>query len=245
MAEVTIDRAIGPDITVSASYLYSGGKHLPTFLDTNLNAPNATVEYFLGTESRGTFPFYRGARPDVSINNAIEVADIVESTYNALVLQANKRFSNGLLFSANYTLSKSEDTGQNSTTFISNFATMVDPFNNEAEKGPVFVRPAAPRSLSASTTRRSYLWGIRFGGAGTFESGLPLEPHESAAARRPRRAPRPRRRPTAAAPRIARRSKRATASARAGARRSTCGWRNASTSAAAGRSKRCGKLSTS
>ena len=117
-------------------YLRSTGKHLPTFLDTNLNQPNATVEYFVGTESKGTFPFYRGARPDTTINNAIQVADIVESTYNAMVLQVNKRFSKGLLFSANYTLSKSEDTGQNSTTFISNFATMVDPFDNESEKGP-------------------------------------------------------------------------------------------------------------
>ena len=84
-------------------------------------------------------------RPDANINNAIEVADIVDSTYNALVLQANKRFSNGLLFTANYTLSKSEDTGQNSTTFIANFATMVDPFNNDAEKGTVVLRSASSR----------------------------------------------------------------------------------------------------
>jgi len=175
MAEVTVDRAIGPNITVSASYLYSGGKHLPTFLDRNLNAPNATVEYFLGTESRGTFPFFRGARPDANIINAIEVADIVESTYNALVLQANKRFSNGFLFNANYTLSKSEDTGQNSTTFISGFATMVNPFDNELEKGPSsFDR--RHRGVVSFYYAPDYLWGIGIGGAGTFESGLPLNP---------------------------------------------------------------------
>jgi hypothetical protein len=133
------------------------------------------VEYFVAGQSRGTFPFFRGARPDTRINNAIEVADIVESTYNALVLQANKRFSGGLLFNANYTLSKSEDTGQNSTTFISNFATMVNPFDNEAEKGPAsFDR--RHRGVISVHYAPEYLRGFQVGGTGTFESGLPLNP---------------------------------------------------------------------
>jgi len=175
MAELTIDRAVGSDITLSASYLYSRGKHLPTFVDTNLSPANATVEYIVGTESRGVFPFYRGARPDANINNAIEVADIVSSTYNAMVLQANKRFSKGLLFSANYTLSKSEDTGQNSTTFIANFASMVDPFNNSLEKGPAsFDR--RHRGVVSLYYAPDFLMGFQVGGTGTFESGLPLNP---------------------------------------------------------------------
>ena len=173
MYEATIDRSIGTDITVSASYLRSTGKHLPTFLDTNLNQPNATVEYFVAGASKGTFPFFRGTRPDTTINNAIEVADIVESTYNAMVLQVNKRFSKGLLFNANYTLSKSEDTGQNSTTFISNFATMVNPFDNASEKGPsAFDR--RHRFVGSFHYAPDFLWGVQVGGTGTFESGLPL-----------------------------------------------------------------------
>ena len=175
MAELTVDRAIGNDITVSASYLYSGGKHLPTFVDTNLSPANSTVEFFVDGQSRGTFPFFRGSRPDANINNAIEVADIVESTYNALVLQVNKRFNKGLLFNANYTLSKSEDTGQNSTTFISNFATMVDPFNNAGEKGPAsFDR--RHRGVVSLHYAPGFLYGFQIGGTGTFESGLPLNP---------------------------------------------------------------------
>jgi hypothetical protein len=175
MAEFTVDRAVGSDITVSASYLYSRGTHLPTFVDTNLSPASSTVEYFVGTESKGTFPFFRGTRPDPNINNAIEVADIVESTYNALVLQANKRFSKGLLFNVNYTLSKSEDTGQNSTTFISNNATMVNPFDNEAEKGPAsFDR--RHRGVVSVHYAPDYLYGFQIGGTGTFESGLPLNP---------------------------------------------------------------------
>jgi hypothetical protein len=173
MAELTIDRAVGSDITISGSYLYSRGRHLPTFVDTNLGAPTSTVEYFVGTQSRGVFPFYRGPRPDTNINNAIELADIVESTYNALVLQANKRFSKGLLFNVNYTLSKSEDTGQNSTTFISTFATMVDPRNNDAEKGPSS-SDRRHRGVVSFHYAPEYLWGFQVGGTGTFESGLPL-----------------------------------------------------------------------
>jgi len=175
MAEFTVDRAIGTDITVSASYLYSSGSHLPTFVDTNLNPANSQVELVVDGSSKGVFPFYRGSRPDPNLNNAIEVADIVDSTYNALVLQVNKRFNKGLLFNANYTLSKAEDTGQNSTTFISNFATMVDPFNNDAEKGPSsFDR--RHRGVVSVHYAPDFLWGFQIGGTGTFESGLPLNP---------------------------------------------------------------------
>ena len=175
MAELTVDRAIGTDITVSASYLYSKGSHLPTFVDTNLNPANSQVEFIVDGSSKGVFPFYRGSRPDPNLNNAIEVADIVDSTYNAMVLQVNKRFNKGLLFNVNYTLSKSEDTGQNSTTFISNFATMVDPFNNDAEKGPAsFDR--RHRGVVSVHYAPDFLWGFQFGGTGTFESGLPLNP---------------------------------------------------------------------
>ena len=175
MGEVTVDRQIANTITVSASYLYSKGKHLPTFVDTNLPEPNATVDLVLNGVSQGTFPFFRGTRPDAAINNAILVADTVESEYNALVLQLNKRFADGLLFNANYTLSKSEDTGQNSTTFISNFSTLVNPFDVEGERGPSsFDR--RHRFVASFHYAPSYLWGIQIGGSGTFESGLPLNP---------------------------------------------------------------------
>lgn len=173
MGELSVDRVVGRDITLTASYLYSKGRHLPTFVDANLNSPSATVEYFVAGQSRGTFPFFRGARPDPNINNAIKVDDIVESTYNALVLQANKRFSRGLLFNVNYTLAKSEDTGQNSTTFISNFSTLVNPLDINAEKGPsAFDR--RHRLVASFHYAPDYLWGVQVGGTGTFESGLPL-----------------------------------------------------------------------
>jgi outer membrane receptor protein involved in Fe transport len=173
MSEVSVDRLIGRRLTVSASYLNSQGRHLPTFPDTNLPAPTATVEYFLDGVSKGTFPFYRGFRPDRTIGNALAMADIVESSYHALVLQAKRRFANGLLFNANYTLSKSEDTGQNSQTFFPQFSTMYDPQNIELEKGPSsFDR--RHRLVTSFHYAPGFLYGIQIGGTGTFESGLPL-----------------------------------------------------------------------
>src|SRR6185436_11227999 len=172
--ELTVDRLIGREITVSASYLYSRGDHLPTFTDTNLPAPNAQVTYLVdGQPTNQTFPFYRGTRPDATINNAIEVIDSVESWYHALVLQANKRFSHGLLFNTSYTLSKAEDSGQNSTTFISTFATVYDPQNLGFEKGTSsFDR--RHRFVGSAHYAPDYLWGIQVGGVLTLESGLPV-----------------------------------------------------------------------
>jgi hypothetical protein len=127
----------------------------------------------LGSENLGTFPFFRGVRPDRNIQNAIEVRGAVESDYHALVLQAHKRFSDGLLFNVNYTLSKAEDNGQNSTTFISRFSTQVNPFDLEAERGPSNY-DRRHRFVASFHYAPEFLRGVQIGGVGTFESGLPL-----------------------------------------------------------------------
>jgi hypothetical protein len=170
--ELTLERALTADTTVSASYLYSRGKHLPTFTDTNLPAPSAQVTYVVGGANKGPFPFYSGTRPDPNIGSAIEVIDSVESWYHAFVLQTNRRFSKGLLFNANYTLSKSEDTGQNSTTFIPTFAAVYDPQNLGFEKG-TSATDRRHRFVMSVHYAPEYLWGLQLGGIGTFESGLP------------------------------------------------------------------------
>ena len=118
--------------------------------------------------------FYRGARPDTNIGSAIEVVSDVETTYHGFVLQANKRFSHGLLFNMNYTLSKARDTGQNSTTFISNFMTVFDPNNLGAEEGPSN-SDRRHRFVASWHYAPTYLWGVQLGGVFTAESGLPLD----------------------------------------------------------------------
>jgi hypothetical protein len=52
---------------------------------------------------------------------------------------------------------------------------MVDPFNNDAEKGPAsFDR--RHRGVVSVHYAPDFLWGFQIGGTGTFESGLPLNP---------------------------------------------------------------------
>jgi len=175
MADATIERAIGRDVTVSASYLYSKGKRLPLFVDTNISAPTAQVVYVdtVGTSLGGPYPFYQGPRPDTSITGSVEVLGAAESQYNALVLQVNKRFSQGLLFNANYTLSKATDSGQNSTTFISSFSSVFDPNNPGLEQGTSdFDR--RHRFVGYFLFNPDYLKGFALSGTLTLESGLPI-----------------------------------------------------------------------
>jgi carboxypeptidase family protein/TonB-dependent receptor-like protein len=174
MVDLTFERQIAKETTVSASYLYSGGSKLPTFIDTNLPAASAQVTYFVNGENKGSFPFYRGSRPDANIGSAIEVVGDVKSTYNAMVLQMNRRFSGGLLFNVNYTLSKARDTGQNSTTFISSFMSVFDPANLAAEEGPGNT-DRRHRFVASWHYVPSYLWGIQVGGVFTGESGFPID----------------------------------------------------------------------
>jgi carboxypeptidase family protein len=173
MGDLTLERGIGRSVTVSASYLYSKGKKLPLFIDTNLSQPNSQVTYLLAGQSLGTFPFFRGTRPDTTIGRAIEVRGVVESQYHGLVLQAQKRFSGGLLFDASYTLSKATDNGQNSTTFISTFSNVVNPFNLAAEEGTSSL-DRRHRFVASALWAPAFLKGFQISGIATAESGLPV-----------------------------------------------------------------------
>src|SRR5262249_8104029 len=79
-------------------------------------------------------PFFGGSRPNTSFGRITNIIDNVESRYDALVLQFNRRMTNGLQFQSSYTWSHALDNGQNSSTFTdSNDA--LNPFNLKAEYG--------------------------------------------------------------------------------------------------------------
>jgi hypothetical protein len=119
--DLIFERQIGRNTAISASYLISVGRHLPTFLDRNLNFPSDTRTFnVVGGPFDGqtfTIPVFLGPRPNTSFGRMTEIASIVTSDYNAMVLQVNRRFSDSLQFLANYTLSKATDTNQQSVTF--------------------------------------------------------------------------------------------------------------------------------
>ncbi len=119
--DLIFEREVLRNMTVSASYLFSLGLKLPTFIDRNLNVPTSTQTYTIsGGPFNGqtvTVPAFRGPRPNTAFGQITEISSTVKSQYNALVLQANRRFSDGLQLIASYTLSKSTDFGQGSQTF--------------------------------------------------------------------------------------------------------------------------------
>lgn len=137
-ADVIFEREVLRNTTVSASYLFSLGRDLPIFLDRNLNVPTETRTF---TVSGGPFngqtfniPVFLGARPITSFTRLTEIASLVKSEYNALVLQANRRLTGGLQMLASYTLSKATDDNQTSQTFTTGNVPF-NVFDIRAERG--------------------------------------------------------------------------------------------------------------
>ena len=137
-ADVIFEREIIRNTTVSASYLLSLGRNLPSFLDRNLGAPTTPRTFSItdGPFAGQTFtiPMFLGARPNTSFGRLTEIASVVSSEYNALVLQANRRFSAGLQVLASYTLAKAVDYSQVSQTFTTGNVPF-NVFDLRAERG--------------------------------------------------------------------------------------------------------------
>jgi len=133
--DLVFEREISRNTVLSISYLGSFGKNLPNFVDTNL-PPAATFVNL--SVSGGPFngqvyrtPLFLGARPNANFAQITEIRSDVFSKYNALVLQANRRLTDGLQFQVNYTLSRAYDNGQSSVTFTSSNL----PFNAFDQQG--------------------------------------------------------------------------------------------------------------
>lgn len=119
--DAILEHQIMKNTVISVSYVGSLGRNLPTFFDLNNVRTGAvrTYDFTLGGPFIGqtlTLPLY--ARPTGGYPQALtRIQSTVKSEYNALVLQANRRFTDGLQFQMSYTLSKATDTNQNSATF--------------------------------------------------------------------------------------------------------------------------------
>ncbi|MDQ2921012.1 MAG: TonB-dependent receptor [Acidobacteriota bacterium] len=149
--DVIIEREVGHNTVVSATYLFSFGKNLTTFVDTNLSPPTAirSINVVDGPYAgqTWTFPYYLGpagvnctgnnCRPNTSFGNILEIRDSIATKYHALVLQANRRLTNGLQFQTSYTLSRAQDNGgqQSSATFTPGFSALFNPFDPTGENG--------------------------------------------------------------------------------------------------------------
>jgi hypothetical protein len=134
-ADFVVEREIARNTVVSASYLFSYGNSLPNFVDTNLPTTSTFANFnVVGGPFDGTVyrtPVFTGTRPNTAYAQITEIRSNVFSKYHALVLQANRRLTNGLQFQTSYTLSRASDNGQSSVTFSSNNL----PFNAFDQQG--------------------------------------------------------------------------------------------------------------
>src|SRR5439155_1422835 len=134
--DLTFEREIARNTVVSVSYLGSFGRSLPDFVDINTGAPTTTINYTVGAGGplpAGTYstPLFAtiitkpssgpsttvSPRTNHNFGAMSEIFSGVSSTYNALALQLNRKMTNHLQFTANYTWAHSLDYGQNASTF--------------------------------------------------------------------------------------------------------------------------------
>jgi hypothetical protein len=172
-AEATLEHEIFSDTVLRVTYAYSGGRKLPSYRDINLFPPASDVMLFLANDLvvegetlasaglYGPFPFYCNgvafcpgqttARPDPAFRRIIQAESVVDSSYNAMIVQLRRRMKRGLLFDAHFTWAKAIDNGQNSQTFFGRSTTVFDPLN-----------PGLDRSVSDFDIRRrfvsSFVW---------------------------------------------------------------------------------------
>jgi hypothetical protein len=129
--DLILDQKIAPNTVLSVSYIGSQGRHLPLFIDENLNPPTATTTYAVtGGPLDGqtlTEPLFT-SRPNAAFSQMTQITDAVNTSYNALVLALNRRFTKGLQVQTSYTYSRSTDNGQSSQTFTTG-NNVLNPFN--------------------------------------------------------------------------------------------------------------------
>ena len=116
-ATAAIERQFGHDIGMTASYIWSRGIQLLGVRDLNMGPLGAPVTYSIANaagQTVGSFttPTYRLAnRVDTRYNRILQDENGMNSYYNALVVDVNKRFKSGFSASLAYTWSHEIDYG--------------------------------------------------------------------------------------------------------------------------------------
>jgi hypothetical protein len=148
--DLSLQQDLGWNTVLTISYLGSLGRELPDFTDVNILPATTTRTYKVcGVNNEGcvtgplagqpiqsptlTVPLYT-TRRNTAFGALTDVFSETTSSYNAAVLQLNKRMSRHVQFGMNYTWSHAIDYGQNNTTFTSTNA-LLEPDNLKAEKG--------------------------------------------------------------------------------------------------------------
>ncbi len=137
--ELTIERQLPGNTSLSAGYLFSRALHLPVFTDINVIPTTATKSYAILDASGNlaqtvTVPFYT-SRSNPQTGVILNGASVVNSFYNALVVTFRKPMTRDLELLLNYTFSKSTDDGAVPGAYGTFYGTDVtfDPYNQKGE----------------------------------------------------------------------------------------------------------------
>jgi hypothetical protein len=136
-SNVQLEQAITENLSFAVGYIHSGGRHIAVYRNINL------IPFRFLADGRPVFSSSVNSftRFDPRFNNIFIAESAGVSEYNALTLQLTKRFSRGLQFSLNYTLSKATDDApeQNlSTGALFQNLMLTDPYNRRLDKGNSF-----------------------------------------------------------------------------------------------------------
>ena len=180
---VKFQRELRAGLVAEVGYNGSKGHNLPFYGD-----PNSVPAEYLPDGTKRTVPGAALRYPSWGrIRTRINIA---RSNYHGLIASLNKRFSNGFLFQASYTLGDSKDTwsgGQiGGADFDNGYGSATDWWDPEAEYGPsnfdvrhTFVFNAVyqlPWGRSLTGVAGGFLKGWQLGGILQMSSGLPFTP---------------------------------------------------------------------
>jgi outer membrane receptor protein involved in Fe transport len=116
--DIAIEHQLTKTLAITASYIWSRGLHLTSVNDINIGAPGPTVTYRINdasgnqVSSYSTPVYIRQNRVDMRYARINIIDAGLNSWYNGLAVQVNKRMSKGLTGSVAYTWSHAIDEGQ-------------------------------------------------------------------------------------------------------------------------------------
>ena len=146
--DIQIEHVLNENLSATVGYIHSAGRHIPIYRNINCKPTTGTLadgRLFFGARMQnpnGTLSI-QGCQDRVitQFQNILMVESAGISHYDAMTLQLTKRYSRGLQFSVNYTLSKAtDDAPEQNLTNGNNFQNLVlsDPTNRRLDRGRSF-----------------------------------------------------------------------------------------------------------
>ena len=129
LSNVQIERALSSDVSVTAGFVNSTGRHLPVLIDVNL-VPS-------GTALPDGRPVFAASRVDPTFDRINMFKSIGESSYNAFTAGMTKRMTHGWMAQVAYTLARGVDNAPLTGTYVvgSQDDRVSDPTRLDVDKG--------------------------------------------------------------------------------------------------------------